>query len=102
MCRAFCYVKPSSVKCLQPDCATHFTVFSNSSCKSKEPNAFTCRFQLLPVYFENAQPCQLSDVAHTFILTADTTLSSLYRGAKDGDIFEIIVENKHINGLEIN
>ena len=38
-------------------------------------------------------------MSHTFISTAVTTMLSLYRDVKDG---EIIVENKHINGLEIN
>ena len=33
---------------------------------------------------------------------AVTTMSPLYRDAKDGKIIRIIVENKHINGLEIN
>ena len=38
----------------------------------------------------------------TFISTAVTTMSSLYRDATDGEIIRIIVENKHINGLEIS
>ena len=38
-------------------------------------------------------------MSHTFISTAVTTMLSLYRDTKDG---EIIVENKHINALEIN
>ena len=38
-------------------------------------------------------------MSHAFISTVVTTMSSLYRIAKDG---EIIVENKHINGLAIN
>ena len=33
---------------------------------------------------------------------AVTTMSSLYRGVKDGEIIGIIGENKHLNGLEIN
>ena len=37
-------------------------------------------------------------MSHTFTSTAGTSMSSLYREAKDG---EIIVENKHINGREI-
>ena len=31
-----------------------------------------------------------------------TTVPSLYKGAKDGEITGIIVENKHINRLEID
>ena len=38
---------------------------------------------------------------HVFISTFVTTMSSLYRDAK-GEIIGIIIENKHINGLEIN
>ena len=41
-------------------------------------------------------------MSHAFISTAGTTMSSLYRNAKDGEITGVIVENKHINGLEIN
>ena len=33
---------------------------------------------------------------------ADRPVSSSYRSEKDGENIEIIVENKHINGLEIN
>ena len=32
----------------------------------------------------------------------DLLVSSQYRSEKDGDNIGIIVENKHINGLEIN
>ena len=38
-------------------------------------------------------------MSHAFISTVVTTMSSLYTVAKDG---ETIVENKHLNGLEIN
>ena len=41
-------------------------------------------------------------MSHAFISTAGTTVSSLYRDVKDGEIVGIIVEYKHINGLEIN
>ena len=37
---------------------------------------------------------------HVFIPTVYTTMSFLYRGAKDGEFFGIIVENKHIYELE--
>ena len=37
-------------------------------------------------------------MSNAFISTVVTTMSSLHRVAKDG---EIIVKNKHINGLEI-
>ena len=84
--------------------ATHFTLsirqFIMYSCK--EPNTLACRFQLKPVDFKTAQACQLSDVSHAFISTADTTMSSLYSGVQYGEIIGITVENKHINGLEIN
>ena len=33
---------------------------------------------------------------------AGTAMSSLYRDAKVGEIIGILVENKHIDGLEIN
>ena len=36
----------------------------------------------------------LSDMSQLFISTVDTTMSSLYRGVKDGEIIGIIVENK--------
>ena len=39
---------------------------------------------------------------HASITTAGTTMSSLYRDPKDAEIIGIIVENKHINGLEIH
>ena len=41
-------------------------------------------------------------MSHLFISKVDTTLLSLYRGAKNGEMIGIIVENKLINGLEIN
>ena len=41
-------------------------------------------------------------MSHTFFSTVDIIMSSLYRGAKDGEIIGIIGENKHLNGLEIN
>ena len=41
-------------------------------------------------------------MCHMFISTFDATVPSLYKGAKDGEIIGIIVENKHINGLEID
>ena len=34
-----------------------------------------------------------------FLSMVDITMPSLYRGAKDGEVFGILVENKHINGL---
>ena len=37
-----------------------------------------------------------------FISMADLPVSSLYRNEKDGEHIGKIVENKHINGLEIN
>ena len=60
-----------------------------------------CRFQLLPVdLIKNAQACQLSDMCHTRLFQWPLQQCYLlYRDAKDG---EIIVEKKHINGLEIN
>ena len=39
---------------------------------------------------------------HPFILVVDTAMSSLYGDEKNGENFGIIVENKHINGLDIN
>ena len=39
---------------------------------------------------------------HTFISTVDTAMLSLYGDEKNGENIGIIVENKHINGLEIN
>ena len=41
-------------------------------------------------------------MSHAFISTVDIRIPSLYRGAKDGETVGIIIENKHINGLEIN
>ena len=41
-------------------------------------------------------------MSHAFISTAVTTMSSLYRDAKDGEIIKITVEKKHKSGLEIN
>ena len=38
---------------------------------------------------------------HAFISTIETTMSALYVDGKDGEIIGIIVENKDINGLEI-
>ena len=37
-----------------------------------------------------------------FISMVDTTISSLYSDEKDGENIGTVVENKHINGLEIN
>ena len=39
-------------------------------------------------------------MSHTSM--AGTTMLPLYRDVKDGETTGIIVENKHINGLEIN
>ena len=41
-------------------------------------------------------------MSHTLISVVDTTMLSLYRDENDGKNIGIIVENKHINGLEIN
>ena len=41
-------------------------------------------------------------MSRTFISTVDITMLSLYRDTKDGEIIGIIVENKHINGLEMS
>ena len=38
--------------------------------------------------------------SHAFISTAVTTMSSLYRNAKDGEIIGVFVENKQMNGRE--
>ena len=35
-------------------------------------------------------------MSHMFISTVGTTMSSLYRDSKDGEILGIIVENKHM------
>ena len=40
-------------------------------------------------------------MSHVFISKVDITMSFLHRGAKDGGIVGIIVENEHINGLQI-
>ena len=37
-----------------------------------------------------------------FITRVDTNMSSLYRGEKNRESIEILAENKHIDGLEIN
>ena len=39
---------------------------------------------------------------HALISTADLPVSSLYRSEKGVENIRIIIENKHINGLEIN
>ena len=44
----------------------------------------------------------MTDVSHAFISTIDTTMSSQYREEKDGENIGLVVENKHINGIEIN
>ena len=41
-------------------------------------------------------------MSDALISMVDTTMLSLYWGTKDGEIIGIIVENKHINGLEVN
>ena len=41
-------------------------------------------------------------MSYAFMSTVDTTMPSLYRGAKDGEIIAKIVENKPIDGLETN
>ena len=100
MCRAFRYVKHSPVKCLRPDCATHFTPYiSNLSCKkSKEPDNFTCtcRFQLFPVDLKTHDLVNWVTFATRVYFNVGITMPSPYRGAKDGEIIGIIVENKHI------
>ena len=71
------------------------SLFSNLLCKiAKDPT-------LLPVDLKNKQSCQQTNRCHMFISVVDTTMSSLLRDEKDGENRRIIVENKHINGLEI-
>ena len=41
-------------------------------------------------------------MSNAFISTTGTTMPSLYRDPKDGEMIGITVEYKHINGLEIN
>ena len=41
-------------------------------------------------------------MSQAFISTVDTTMLSLNRGTKDGEIIGIISENKHIDSLDIN
>ena len=41
-------------------------------------------------------------MSHAFISMAVTKMSSRYRDGKNGEITEINVENKNINGLETN
>ena len=44
-------------------------------------------------------------LTYNYLLTflkADLPVSSLYRSEKDGENIGILVENKHINGLEVN
>ena len=78
MCRAFRYVKLSPVKCLRPDCATHFALciqqFIVYRKIAKNPT-FICRFQLSPVELKNGWACQLSDVCRTHLFQL---MSSLY------------------------
>ena len=75
------------------------SLFSSLSCKiAKNPTLLLVLFQHLSVDFKNTQAFQLRDA---FISTAVSTMLSLYRDAKDGKITGMIVENKHINELEI-
>ena len=84
--QAFRYVKLSAVYSFEY-LLILFSLFSNLTSKLA-----SCRFKK-----------HTSDICRTaFISTAVTTMSSLYRDAKDGEIIGIIIENKHVSGLEIN
>ena len=74
MCRAFRYVKPSPVKYLRPDCATHFTlsVLQFIVWNNNEPDTFTCRFQNSRFY-----TLERRDL-YALISTADLPVSSWY------------------------
>ena len=57
---------------------------------------------LLPVDFKIQGFDTLLTDLHALVSTADLPVSSLYRSQKDGEIIGIVIENKHINRLEIN
>ena len=85
MGRAFQYFKPSPVKCLCPDCATHITLslVSNSLCKiANNPTLFLVYFELLPIDFKNARACQLTDICRMLLFQRLIQVCRLYIGTR--------------------
>ena len=72
------------------------SLFVNLSCK------ITNKPTLLPVDFKNCDFETNWRDLHAFISKVDLPVSSQYRSEKDCENIGIIIENKLINGLEIN